>query len=96
MAEQRKVSVNRNEEDLETLASESTGYYAKADFAFVSKTDPIADAICSTYVKMQSDVYLPIKGAFFLGTPVALGLFALFISNTTSNLIAFGAFLNAV
>lgn len=45
---------------------------------------------------MQSEAYLPIKGAFFLFCPVAVGLFALFVSSTTSNLIAFYAFTNAL
>jgi inorganic pyrophosphatase len=45
---------------------------------------------------MQSEVYLPIKGGFFLGPTVAVGLFALFISSSTSNLIAFFAFVNAI
>jgi inorganic pyrophosphatase len=100
MVEQRKVSTNPRErdeeEDLETLASQGHNQHYKNDFAFVSKNDPIADTICSTYIKMQSEVYLPIKGGFFLGPTVAVGLFALFISSSTSNLIAFFAFVNAI
>lgn len=45
---------------------------------------------------MQSEAYLPIKGAFFLIIPISVGLFTLFVSNTTSNLIAFTAFMNAI
>jgi hypothetical protein len=45
---------------------------------------------------MQHETYLPIKGAFFLSVPVAVGLFAIFISSTTSNLIAFYAFTNSI
>lgn len=47
-------------------------------------------------MKMQHETYLPIKGAFFLSVPVAVGLFAIFISSTTSNLIAFYAFTNSI
>jgi hypothetical protein len=96
MVEYRNKHNVRSEEDLETLASGEGSHYDKSDYAFVSKRDPIADYICKTYVQMQSDVYMPIKGAFFLATPVAVGLFSLFVSNSSSNVIAFTAFMNSI
>ena len=96
MVEYRKHNV-RSEEDLETLSSgEGASHYSKDSHAFISKRDPIAEYICQTYVMMQSDVYLPLKGAFFLATPVAVGLFSLFVSNSVSNVIAFTALINAI
>ena len=45
---------------------------------------------------MQSEAYLPIKAAFFFSTPIALALFAMFISTSYANLIAFGSLANSV
>jgi len=91
--------VRAEEEDLETLGSTSDGghsHYAKSDFAFVSKKDPIADYIKDMYLRMQSDVYMPVKIGFFCFTPVCVLLFTLFVSNTASNLIAFSAFTSSI
>ena len=97
MAEQRNKHSVRDDEDLETLSSEgTTHHYSKPDYAFVSKKDAVADYIRDTYVRMQSDAYLPIKVAFFVAAPVTVALFALFISNSSSNLIAFFAFTSSI
>ena len=45
---------------------------------------------------MQSDVYMPIKAGFFFAGPIAVALFAMFVSTSASNLIAFYAFSNAI
>jgi hypothetical protein len=98
MVEQRKVNTSsRDEEDLETLASSSqTGHYSKPDYAFVSKKDAYADMIIDMYNRLQSDAYMPFKAAFFVATPVAVFLFTALISSSTSNVIAFTAFCNAI
>jgi len=96
MVEHRNKTKPKDEEDLETLSNQPTGHYAKSSFAFVSKQDHLADFITETYLRMQSDAYMPIKIGFFIATPVVVGLFTLFVSNTTSNTIAFTAFVNAL
>ena len=45
---------------------------------------------------MQADAYLPIKGAMFLSGPTCIITFALFISSSMSNLIAFSAFVTSL
>jgi|LakMenE01Jun11ns_1017448.scaffolds.fasta_scaffold9920023_3 hypothetical protein len=93
----RNHSIIRDSDDLETLSTENTSHYKEKDgYSFVSKADPYADYIRDIYLKMQHEAYLPIKGAFMISTPLALLLFAMFVSTSTSNLIAFGSLINAI
>jgi hypothetical protein len=93
----RNHSIVRESDDLETLSTENTSHYKEKDgYSFVSKADPYADYIRDIYLKMQHEAYLPLKGAFIISTPLALLLFAMFVSTSTSNLIAFGSLINAI
>jgi hypothetical protein len=53
--------------------------------------DPISDWLLRTYYWINSDSFQLIKIGVFAAPFIAIGLFYLFVSNTTSNMIAFSA-----
>ena len=101
MVEKRHSTIPQD--DMEQLAGddfENPGGSFTADsrsdgkgehYSFSSKADPWADSICQWYITMKSDAYIPIKGGFLLSAPIAIIAFALFVSSSTSSLLAFAA-----
>jgi Inorganic H+ pyrophosphatase len=53
--------------------------------------DPISDQLLRTYYWINSDSFQMVKIGAFLAPFIAIGFFYLFVSSSTSNLIAFSA-----
>lgn len=48
------------------------------------------------YKKFQTDAFSPVKFGLIALAPVSVALFAVFVSSTTANLIAFSALVNSL
>lgn len=74
-------------------AQPSAGSNPKNQQSASKVEDPITDMILAWYLKIETKEMTPIKIGALASLPVSVLLFAMFISNTTANLICFSAFM---